>query len=99
MPIRVSVCILVLRVALILTFVFMVFFLAMLYDHNFSVKPVTRALLTFLSGSLPKIIHIFISDKGQKHIEDTAMDEKVSHIIEAYNNSRATEQNIEIVSM
>ncbi|KAJ7390671.1 hypothetical protein OS493_023383 [Desmophyllum pertusum] len=43
-----------------------------------------------------KIIDIFI-DGGQQNIATTAIDEKVPYIIEHYNNSRATEQNMEIV--
>ena len=96
MPIRVGVCILVLRLAVILAFIFLVFSLPMWY--HVSVTPVTRALLMLLSGLLLKIIDIFISDGGQKNIETTAIDEKVSYIIEDYNNSRETEQSIEIVS-
>ncbi|KAL9964353.1 hypothetical protein ACROYT_G027984 [Oculina patagonica] len=95
MPIRVSVCTLVLRVALILAFVLLVF--SLMAENHVSATPATRALLTFLSGLLPKIIDIFI-DGGQKNIEKTAIEEKVHYIIDDYNN-RATGQDMEIISM
>ncbi|KAL9964333.1 hypothetical protein ACROYT_G027961 [Oculina patagonica] len=95
MPIRVSVCTLVLRVAIILAFVFLVFFV--IVDNHVSATPATRALLTFLSGLLPKIIEIFI-DGGKKKIEKTAIEEKAHYIIDDYNN-RATEEDVEIITM
>ena len=58
MPLSESVCVLILKVTIIVPFVLFVFSLIML--HNVSATPVMRALLAFLSGSLPKIVTIYI---------------------------------------
>ena len=94
MPVRVSVCTLFLRVTLILAFVLLVF--SLIAENHISATPATRALLIFLSGSLPKIIDIF--NGGQKNIESIAIEEKAHYIIDNYNN-RETEQDLEIVIM
>ena len=95
MPIRVSVCTLLLRVTFILAFVFLVF--TLIAENTVSSTPATRALLVFLSGSFPKIIDIF-NDGGQKSIETTATERKIHYIIDDYNN-RETEQDLEIFTM
>jgi len=82
MPIRESVCALILKVTLIVSFVFFVFSLIML--HNVSATPVMKALLTFLSGSLPKIVAIFMDGRRQKNIEAMAADEKIPLIVQEY---------------
>lgn len=94
MPIRVSVCKLVLKVASILVFVFVAF--SFIKVNHVSATPATRALLTFLSGLLPKIIDIVYG--GQKNIEATAIEEKAHYIVDDYNN-RATGQAVQIISM
>jgi len=58
MPLSESVCVLILKVTITVSFVLFVFSLIML--HNVSATPVMRALLTFLSGSLPKNITIYM---------------------------------------
>jgi len=82
MPIRENVCVLILKVTLIVSFVFFVFSLITLL--NVSATPVMRALMTFLSGSLPKIVAIYIDGRRQKNIEAMAADEKIPLIVQEY---------------
>jgi len=82
MPIRESVCVLLLKVTIIVSFVLFVFSLIML--HNVSATPVMRALLTFLSGSLPKIVAIYMDGRRQKNIEAMTADEKIPLIVQEY---------------
>ena len=82
MPIRESVCVLILKVTLIISFVFFVFSLIML--QNISATPVMRALLTFLSGSLPKIVTVYMDGRRQKNIEAMTADEKIPLIVQEY---------------
>ena len=82
MPIRESVCVLILKVTIIVSFVLFVFSLVMLL--NVSATPVMRALLTFLSGSLPKIVAIYMDGRRQKNIEDMTADEKIPLIVQEY---------------
>jgi len=82
MPIRESVCVLLLKVTIIVSFVLFVFSLIML--HNISATPVMRALLTFLSGSLPKIVAIYMDGRRQKNIEAMTADEKIPLIVQEY---------------
>ena len=88
MPIRESVCVLILKVTLIVSFVVFVFSLIMLL--NVSATPVMRALLTFLSGSLPKVVAIYIGGRRQKNIESMAADEKISFIVQEYLEGTST---------
>ena len=82
MPIRESVPVLILKVTIIVSFVLFVFSLIML--HNVSATPVMRALLTFLSGSLPKIVAIYMGGRRQKSIEAMTADEKIPFIVQEY---------------
>ena len=82
LPIRESVCVLMLKVTLIVSFVLLVFSLVML--HNVSESPAMRALLTFLSGSLPKIVAIYMDGRRQKNIEAMTADEKIPLIVQEY---------------
>ena len=82
MPIRESVCVLILKVTIIVSFVFFVFSLIMLL--NVSATPVMRALLTFLSGTLPKIVTIYMDGRRQKNIEAMAAEEKIPFIVQEY---------------
>ena len=88
MPIRESVCVLILKVTLIVSFVFFVFSLIMLL--NVSATPVMRALLTFLSGSLPKIVAIYIDGRRQKNVEALAAEEKIPFIVQEYLEGTST---------
>ena len=82
MPIKESVYVLILKVTFILSFVFFVFSLIML--HNVSATPVMRALLTFLCGSLSKIVAMSTDGRRQKNIEAMTADEKIPLIVQEY---------------
>ena len=82
MPIRESVCVLILKVTIIVSFVFFVFSLIML--HNVSATPVMKALMTFLSGSLPKIFAIYMDGRRRKNIEAMTVNEKIPFIVQEY---------------
>ena len=49
-----------------------------------------RALLTFLSGSLPKVVAIYIGGRRQKNIESMAADEKISFVVQEYLEGTST---------
>jgi len=51
---------------------------------NARATPVIRALLTFLSGSLPKIVAIYLDGRRQKNIEAMTVDEKIPYIVQEY---------------
>ena len=82
MPIRESVCVLILKVTIIVSFVLFVFSLIMLL--NVSASPAMRAFLTFASGSLPKIVAIYMDGRRQKNIEALTADEKIRLIVQKY---------------
>lgn len=82
MPIRESVCVLILKVTLIVSFVLFVFSLIMLL--NVSATPAMKAFLTFASGSLPKIFAIYMHGRRQKDIETLTADEKIPLIVQKY---------------
>ena len=81
-PIRESVCVLILKVTLIVSFVVFAFSLIML--HSGSSTPATKALLTFASGSLPKVIAIYMDGRRRKSIEALTADEKIPLIVQEY---------------
>lgn len=58
MPVRESFCLLILKVTIIVSFVFLVLLLTILL--NASATPVMRALIAFLTGSFPKIVAIYM---------------------------------------
>ena len=82
MPIRESVWVLLLKVTLILSFVFFVFSLIMVV--NVSATPAMRTFLTFASGSLPKIVAIYMDGRRKKKIEALTADEKIPLIVQEY---------------
>lgn len=82
MPIREGVCILILKITVIVSFVFLVFSLTMLL--NVSATPVMKALLTFFTGSFPKVIAIYVDGGRQKKIEAMVHDEKIPKIVGDY---------------
>ncbi len=87
MPIREGVCIMILKVTTIVTFVLFVFSLTMLL--NVGATPVMKALLTFLTGSFPKIVAIYIDGGRQKKIDAVISDEKIPIITQEYINRTA----------
>ena len=82
MPVRESVCVLILKVTIILSFLHFVFLLIML--HSVSATPFMRAFVTFLSGSLPKIVAIYMDGRRKKKIEAMTADEKIPLIVQEY---------------
>ena len=79
MPIRDNVCVLVLKVTTIVSFVFLVFSIAML--SNVGATPVVKALLTFLTGIFPKIVAIYIDGGRQRKVEAMITDQRIPKIL------------------
>ena len=52
--------------------------------HNVSATPFMRAFVTFLSGSLPKIVAIYMDGRRKKNIEGMTADEKIPLIVQEY---------------
>ena len=84
MPIREGVCILLLKVTLILSFVFLGFLFIMRLDVG--ATPVTKALVTFFTGSFPKVVAIYVDGGRQRKLEAMATEEKVPRIVQDYIN-------------
>jgi len=82
MPIRDNVCVLVLKVTTIVTFVFLVFLTAMLI--NVGATPVMKALFTFLTGIFPKIVAIYIDGGRQRKNEAMITDQRIPKILRGY---------------
>ena len=82
MPIRENVCIVVLKVTIIVSFVFLVFSITILL--NVGATPVMKALLTFLTGIFPKIIAIYIDGGRQRKIEDMINEQRIPKILREY---------------
>jgi len=87
-PIREGVCILLLKVALIVSFVFLVFLLVM--KLNVGATPVTKALVTFFTGSFPKIVAIYFEGGRQRTLEALIIEEKAPRIVRDYINGTVT---------
>jgi len=87
-PIREGVCILLLKVALIVSFVFLVFLLVM--KLNVGATPVTKALVTFFTGSFPKIVAIYFEGGRQRRLEALTIEEKAPRIVRDYINGTVT---------
>ena len=51
---------------------------------NISATPAMRAFLTFASGSLPKIVAIYMDGRRKKKIEALTADEKIPLIVQEY---------------
>ena len=82
MPIREGVCVVILKITTIVSFVFLVFSLTM--SLKVGATPVMKALLTFLTGSFPKIVAIYIDGSRQQRIGAMVNDEKIPKIVEGY---------------
>lgn len=94
MPIREGVCILLLKVTLILSFVSLTFLLILRFDIG--ATPVMQALATFFTGSFPKILAIYFDGNRQRRLESTVMEEKVPKIVQYY--MKRTPMTIEMVT-
>ena len=82
--IRETLCILILKVAFISSFVFLVFYLTMRLHLGF--KPVAKTAVAFFTGLFPKIVTKYLGGERQKRIMALAIEEKSPKIIEAYLN-------------
>lgn len=82
MPVREGVCTLLLKVTLILSFVYLTFLLILRFDIG--ATPVMQALATFFTGSFPKIIAIYFDGNRQRRYESTVIEEKVPNIVQNY---------------
>ena len=94
MPITESFCLLILKVTIIVSFVFLVLLLTILL--NASATPVMRALIAFLTGSFPKIVTIYIGGSRGKEIEAVIAEEKIPEIVQKYieETSAADQQHV-----
>ena len=82
MPIRNNVCVLVLKVTVIVSFVFLVFSIAILIKVE--TTPLMKALLTFGTGIFPKIVAIYIDGGRQRKIEAMTTDQKIPKMLREY---------------
>lgn len=82
MPIRESLCILLVKVTLILSFVLYTFLLI----TRFSVgsTPVLRALAAFFTGSFAKIISICLDGDTRRKRDTIVIEEKVARLVQNY---------------
>ncbi|KAL9964369.1 hypothetical protein ACROYT_G028000 [Oculina patagonica] len=87
MPIRESVCIMILKVTTIVSFVLFVFSLTMMLDVG--ATPVMMGLLPFITGSFPKLVAIYIDGGRQEKIEAMITDERIPNIVQEYINGTA----------
>lgn len=94
MPVREGVCTLLLKVTLILSFVYLTFLLILRFDIG--ATPVMQALATFFTGSFPKIIAIYFDGNRQRRYESTVIEEKVPNIVQNY--MKGTPTIIEMVT-
>lgn len=82
MPIREGLCVLVLKVTLILCFVFLTFSFILLLDVG--ATPLTKTLVAFFTGSVPKIATMYFDGDRQKKLEAIEIDENAPQIVEDY---------------
>ena len=81
-PLREGVSILILKITMIVSFVLIVFSLAMV--SSFDTTPLVKTLLTFFTLSLSKIVAIYIDAGWQKKLRAKVMEEKVPKIVEKF---------------
>ena len=83
-PIRETLCILILKMAFISSFVFLVFYLTM--RLHLGLKPVAKTAVAFFTGLFPKIVTKYLGGERQKRIWALAIEENAPKIVEAYLN-------------
>ena len=81
-PLREGVSILILKITMIVSFVLIVFSLAMV--SSFDTTPLVKTLLTFFTLSLSKIVAIYSDGGWQKKLRAKVMEEKVPKIVEKF---------------
>ena len=82
MPIRESLCILLVKVTLSLSFVLYTFLLIMRFGVGST--PVLRALAAFFTGSFPKILSICLDGDTRRKRDTTVIEEKVARLVQNY---------------
>ena len=81
-PVREAVCLLFLKVILIFTFIFLIFYLSMKLDID--VRPLAKTVLAFVTALIPKIFLAYFDGNRHKRIEALAVKETVPKIIQKY---------------
>ena len=81
-PVREAVCLLLLKVILIFTFIFLIFYLSMKLDID--VRPLAKTVLAFVTGLTPKIFLAYFDGNRHKRIEALVVKETVPKIIQKY---------------
>ena len=81
-PVKEAVCLLLLKVILIFTFIFLIFYLSMKLDID--VRPLAKTVLAFVTGLIPKIFLTYFDGNRHKRIEALAVKETVPKIIQKY---------------
>ena len=82
MPLRESVCVLILKVTILVSFVLLVFSSTILL--NVGATPIMRTLMAFLTGFFPKIIAIYLDGGNQKKIKAIIAEEKIPEIVQKF---------------
>ena len=82
MPVRESVCNLLLKVILIVCFVFLVFLMIM--KSKTGATPQMKAVLTFFTGSFPKIAEIYIDGARKRQLKAMIIQERAPVIVQRY---------------
>ncbi|XP_068755275.1 uncharacterized protein [Montipora capricornis] len=99
LPVREGVCVLFLKVVSILSCVLGVFFLIMQLDSG--ATPVMKALMTFFTGSLPKIVTIYVDGGRRKTVDEMVIEERAPKIVQDYidncSGAEKSEADIEVI--
>ena len=82
MPKSRSVCLLILKIITLVSFVLLVFSVAM--SRNEGATPVIRTLIAFLTGSFPKIVASYLNGGNQKKIKAMIAEERIPVIVLEY---------------
>ena len=101
MPVREGVCVLFLKVVSILSCVLGVFFLIMQLDSG--ATPVMKALMTFFTGSLPKIVSIYVDGGRRKTVDEMIIEERAPKIVQDYidncSGAEKSEADTEVITL
>ena len=81
-PDREAVCLLLLKVILICTFIFLTFYVSMELDID--ARPLAKTVLALCTGLIPKIFLVYFDGNRRKRIEALAVKEKAPKIIQKY---------------
>ena len=81
-PVKEAVCLLLLKVILISTFIFLIFYLSMKLDID--ARPLAKTVLAFVTGLIPKIFLAYFDGNRRKRIETLTVKETAPKIIQKY---------------